>query len=58
MSIHQETEYPWLPDRKGVIRDAIDTGKIVFGIGLGAQLIADVLGANTNTSAENEAGYR
>ena len=31
--------------RKSLIKDAIDAGKIVLGVYLGAQLIASVLGA-------------
>ena len=44
MSIHDEAKYSWLKAEKSFIKSAIDAGKKVLGICLGAQLIA-VLGA-------------
>lgn len=44
MNIYEEVEYPWLIKEKEFIRNAINAGKFVMGICLGAQLIADVLG--------------
>jgi len=46
MNIHEEDKYPWLTNEKNIIRQSIDNGKTVIGICLGAQLIADVLGAD------------
>lgn len=53
MGIYDYDEYPWLKDEKVFIRQAIDAGKTVLGICLGAQLIADVLGS----TAEKRAVY-
>lgn len=45
MSIYDEVKYPWLKKEKVFIKSAIDSGKVVVGICLGSQLIADALGA-------------
>jgi GMP synthase-like glutamine amidotransferase len=57
MGIHDHDEYPWLVDEKTFIRQAIEAGKIVLGICLGAQLIADVLGAKVYFSGHREIGW-
>ena len=57
MNIYEEQEYPWLAMEKAVIREAIAKGKTVIGICLGAQLIADVLGAKIHSNSEKEIGW-
>jgi GMP synthase-like glutamine amidotransferase len=57
MSVHDEATHPWLVDEKRLIRRAIDAGKPVLGICLGAQLIADVLGADITQCDEPEIGW-
>ncbi|RUM35432.1 MAG: amidotransferase [Desulfobulbus sp.] len=57
MGIYDEDEYPWLAEEKVYIRSAIRAGKIVLGICLGAQLIADVLGAKVYFSGHREIGW-
>lgn len=57
MGIYDEAIYPWLADEKILIKDAIAAGKIVLGICLGAQLIADVLGAKVTPNAHKEIGW-
>jgi GMP synthase-like glutamine amidotransferase len=57
MSVHDEAEYPWLRDEKELIRQAIAQGKVVFGICLGAQLIAEVLGGEVTRNPEREIGW-
>lgn len=57
MSIHQEREFPWLAEEKRFIRAAIDQGKLVLGICLGAQLVADVLGGQVLKGAQLEIGW-
>ncbi len=57
MSVHDETKHPWLIPEKAFIRAAIETGKIVLGICLGAQLIANVLGADVRKNAHREIGW-
>ncbi|MBN2162654.1 MAG: type 1 glutamine amidotransferase [Pontiellaceae bacterium] len=57
MGIYDHDEYPWLPEEKVFIRQAIDAGKTVLGICLGAQLIADVLGAKVYPGPQKEIGW-
>ncbi|OXL24629.1 type 1 glutamine amidotransferase [Psychrobacter sp. DAB_AL32B] len=57
MSVHDEEKYPWLIAEKHFIRQAIDAGKTVIGICLGAQLIAHCLGANVQPSGVKEIGW-
>jgi GMP synthase-like glutamine amidotransferase len=46
MSVNDEKELPWLIQEKKLIREYIGRGAPVFGICLGAQLIASAGGAN------------
>ncbi len=57
MSVHDEDEHPWLAEEKRHIRAAIDAGKKVLGICLGAQLIADALGAEVRPAEHKEIGW-
>ncbi len=57
MGIADETEYPWLVAEKRLIREAIDAGRTVLGICLGAQLIAAALGARVYRGAHREIGW-
>jgi len=57
MGIYDYDQYPWLADEKQFIKAAIDSGKIVLGICLGAQLIADVMGARVYQNPHREIGW-
>jgi len=57
MNIYEEIEYPWLGAEKKTIELAIGSNKVVLGICLGAQLIADVLGAQIYKNEEREIGW-
>lgn len=57
MNIYEEELYPWLADEKAFIREAIAAGKVVIGLCLGAQLIADVIGGKVTKNAEKEIGW-
>ena len=57
MNIYEYRNHPWLPAEKRFIKHAIDSGKIVLGICLGAQLIADVLGAKIYQNQAFEIGW-
>jgi GMP synthase (glutamine-hydrolysing) len=57
MSVHDEPLYPWLTTEKRLIESAIRTGRAVLGICLGAQLIADVLGARVYRNRHREIGW-
>lgn len=57
MNIYEEDRYPWLSDEKKFIGRAIAMNKIVTGICLGAQLIADVLGGKVTKNKYKEIGW-
>ena len=57
MSVNEEINYPWLREEKRFIKEAINKGKIVIGICLGAQLMADVLGAKVYKNKYKEIGW-
>ena len=57
MSVYDEAAHPWLVDEKRYVARAIETGKTVLGICLGAQLIADVAGARVYRNAQKEIGW-
>jgi len=57
MGITDEEEYPWLVAEKKFIEECITQKIKVFGICLGAQLMADVLGAKVITMPEKEIGW-
>ncbi|OGW77962.1 MAG: hypothetical protein A2Z83_05125 [Omnitrophica bacterium GWA2_52_8] len=57
MSIHDDGIYPWIADEKRFIREAIDKGKIILGICLGAQFLADALGGAVYRNPDKEIGF-
>ncbi|HKL22205.1 MAG TPA: gamma-glutamyl-gamma-aminobutyrate hydrolase family protein [Tichowtungia sp.] len=57
MGIFDLDEYPWLSAEKTLIKEIIERNKPVLGICLGAQLIADVLGAEVRPSGNKEIGF-
>ena len=57
MGVTDTTTYPWLTDEKAFIKQAINENKIVLGICLGAQLIAEVLGAKISKNSNKEIGW-
>lgn len=57
MSVTEEERYDWLAPEKAFIREVIDRGSVVIGICLGAQLIADVLGAPITRNRHREIGW-
>jgi GMP synthase-like glutamine amidotransferase len=57
MSVHDELAFPWLKKEKEWIGQAIRQNKKIMGICLGAQLIAEVLGAKVYINPEKEIGF-
>lgn len=57
MGVGDELVYPWLAPEKTFIRETIAAGKTVVGVCLGAQLIAEVLGARVYRNPEKEIGW-
>ncbi len=57
MNIYEHQKFPWLEAEKKFIRESISAGKLVLGICLGAQLIADCLGARVSKNTYKEIGW-
>lgn len=57
MSVYDEKEFRWLSKEKVFIKNAIENGKTVIGICLGAQLIAQILGAQVYPNKQKEIGW-
>ncbi|MBM9604517.1 type 1 glutamine amidotransferase [Desulfopila inferna] len=57
MNIYEERKYPWLTAEKRFIDRAIHKGRPVVGICLGAQLLADILGARVYANENTEIGW-
>jgi len=57
MNIHDHKNYPWLVREKLFIKTAINSGKIIIGLCLGGQLIADAIGGEVTTNHQLEIGW-
>ena len=57
MSVNDEDKFPWFIQEKRFIRSAIEAGKPILGVCLGAQLIASSMGARVYPNAEKEIGW-
>ncbi len=57
MSVNDEAQLPWLRDEKHFVAQVIALGKPVLGICLGAQLIANALGAEVYPGPHREIGW-
>ncbi|OPX57011.1 GMP synthase-Glutamine amidotransferase [Oceanospirillum multiglobuliferum] len=57
MSANDDYNVSWLQTEKSFISEAIEQGKMVMGICLGAQLIARVLGARVYRNTHREIGW-
>lgn len=57
MSVNDEREFPFLVDEKSLVKKAVARGSTVFGICLGAQMIAAACG-KTVYAGEKELGWR
>ena len=54
----QDAEHPWLADEAAFIREAVDREVPLFGVCLGAQLIARAVGAKVGPADAAEVGWR
>lgn len=57
MGVYDEAIYDWLAAEKEFVRNAINQNKVVLGICLGSQLIAEVLGAKVYPNTQKEIGW-
>lgn len=57
MNIYEEEDFSWLKEEKEFIREAIAANKLLIGLCLGAQLIADVIGGHVIKNPFKEIGW-
>jgi len=57
MNIHQHDGHPWLAGEKRFLRQCLDRRVPVLGVCLGAQLLADALGARVGRNPQREIGW-
>jgi len=57
MNVYEEDRYPFLREEDLFIKEAIQRGKAILGICLGAQLIAKALGAKVFKAPVKEIGW-
>ena len=57
MSVHDEEKLPWLRAEKAFIREVLRAGRVTLAICLGAQLVAEALGAEVRPNHAPEIGF-
>jgi GMP synthase-like glutamine amidotransferase len=57
MNIYQYRDFPWLRHERELIQRAIAARKAILGVCLGAQLLADALGARVTQNSVKEIGW-
>lgn len=57
MSVNDEEQFKWLAEEKQLIAEALREEKVILGICLGAQLLAQVMGASIYPSRAKEIGW-
>lgn len=57
MSVNEEETYPFLRREIALVKKSIDDGKKVFGVCLGAQIMAKALGARVYRGPQPEIGW-
>jgi GMP synthase-like glutamine amidotransferase len=57
MNVYEEERHPWLVTEKAFIKQALESDRLILGICLGAQLIADVLRAKVYRNQHKEIGW-
>jgi GMP synthase-like glutamine amidotransferase len=57
LGANDDADYPWLAPERALIAQAVEAGKVVLGICLGAQLLAKALGARVYRNREPEIGW-
>ncbi|MEM0970290.1 MAG: type 1 glutamine amidotransferase [Verrucomicrobiota bacterium] len=57
MSVHDDDDFPWITREKEFLKEHVHSGCPVFGICLGAQLLAECMGAIVTKNPSPEIGW-
>jgi GMP synthase (glutamine-hydrolysing) len=57
MGAYEDERYPWLTAEKRLLREAVEADVPVWGVCLGAQLLASALGARVYSGEQPEVGF-
>src|ERR1035437_596067 len=57
INVYEYRLHPWLREEKEFLAGALEANKTILGVCLGAQMLADVLGARVYQNAEKEIGW-
>lgn len=57
MAVYEADQHDWMPHEKQFIRQAIEAGKVVIGVCLGAQFLAEALGGRVYPGKAREIGW-
>jgi GMP synthase (glutamine-hydrolysing) len=57
MSVNEEDLYPYITEEMNLVKDFVSSGKKVFGVCLGAQIMAKALGARVYAGPGKEIGW-
>ena len=57
MGVYEEDKFPFLAEEDRLIKEAVEKDVPIFGVCLGAQLLAKACGANVHSAACTEIGY-
>jgi GMP synthase-like glutamine amidotransferase len=57
MNVNEEEKFSWLKPEKAFIKQVTESKKKIFGICLGSQLLANVLGAKVVKGSQKEIGF-